>query len=673
MDKGFYNRALRYMDNIRALEPTLADARDAECCILQTDKGTVYGAITSVKISNGHIMTSCPEFGAIMTMVPEGESRVNRMVTISFARKTVSQPCESCLQLLVRINQENLRTQVLDGANHAVPVADLLGLPLPDPTVEATAVNAEQAQMPAQEAVTDEAPAAAASAAEEIPVQNEFAAEAPAAGEIPVQNEFAAEAPAAEEIPVQNEFAAEAPAAGEIPVQNEFAAEAPDAGEIPVQNEFAAEAPETEAAPVMEAEPAPEEKPEPMKPVSSGVMSNEEAQSMMAGFTGDVDADNPMAQFGFEVAELAEQADEELTENTNPFYDAPINPDSDAALPPHMRQNTQPRYMSERPQSQNMPSQQSTQYASQPMPGQQMYASQARPGQMRHPGGGTFRPGQSVSISQPMAQSQQTNSFQPGMQGTTFRPVQQPQQANSFQPGMQGTTFRPGQQPQQANTFQPGMQGNTFRPGQQNAPQSQQMNTFQPGQQNAPQSQQMNTFQPGQQNAVQSQQMNTFQPGQQNAPQSQQMNTFQPGQQNAAQSQQMNTFQQGNTFRPGQQNVSQSQQVSSYQAGAQYASQRRPGTGTGSRYLGSQYLDGQSSQYTGQSTVAQSGYGTQTAPKKGVGSAFRQRLSAFMNDENTPANQAAATEAELKRLAKEKKKAAKIDADFRKQMKKRGF
>ena len=183
----------------------------------------------------------------------------------------------------------------------------------------------------------------------------------------------------------------------------------------------------------------------------------------------------------------------------------------------------------------------------------------------------------------------------------------------------------------------------------------------------------MNTFQPGQQNAVQSQQMNTFQPGQQNAPQSQQMNTFQPGQQNAAQSQQMNTFQQGNTFRPGQQNVSQSQQVSSYQAGAQYASQRRPGTGTGSRYLGSQYLDGQSSQYTGQSTVAQSGYGTQTAPKKGVGSAFRQRLSAFMNDENTPANQAAATEAELKRLAKEKKKAAKIDADFRKQMKKRGF
>ena len=657
MDKGFYNRALRYMDNIRALEPTLADARDAECCILQTDKGTVYGAITSVKISNGHIMTSCPEFGAIMTMVPEGESRVNRMVTISFARKTVSQPCESCLQLLVRINQENLRTQVLDGANHAVPVADLLGLPLPDPTVEATAVNAEQAQMPAQEAVTDEAPAAAASAAEEIPVQNEFAAEAPAAGEIPVQNEFAAEAPAAEEIPVQNEFAAEAPAAGEIPVQNEFAAEAPDAGEIPVQNEFAAEAPETEAAPVMEAEPAPEEKPEPMKPVSSGVMSNEEAQSMMAGFTGDVDADNPMAQFGFEVAELAEQADEELTENTNPFYDAPINPDSDAALPPHMRQNTQPRYMSERPQSQNMPSQQSTQYASQPMPGQQMYASQARPGQMRHPGGGTFRPGQSVSISQPMAQSQQTNSFQPGMQGTTFRPVQQPQQANSFQPGMQGTTFRPGQQPQQANTFQPGMQGNTFRPGQQNAPQSQQMNTFQPGQQNAPQSQQMNTFQPGQQNA----------------PQSQQMNTFQPGQQNAAQSQQMNTFQQGNTFRPGQQNVSQSQQVSSYQAGAQYASQRRPGTGTGSRYLGSQYLDGQSSQYTGQSTVAQSGYGTQTAPKKGVGSAFRQRLSAFMNDENTPANQAAATEAELKRLAKEKKKAAKIDADFRKQMKKRGF
>ena len=61
------------------------------------------------------------------------------------------------------------------------------------------------------------------------------------------------------------------------------------------------------------------------------------------------------------------------------------------------------------------------------------------------------------------------------------------------------------------------------------------------------------------------------------------------------------------------------------------------------------------------------------APKRSSsGSAFRDRLSSFMSDDDD-SKSAPLSRAEQMRLAKEKKRLAKIDADFKKQMKKRGF
>ncbi len=90
MDKEFYNLAVKLMDNIRQLEPNLVSSRDAELCVLMTESEQIYAGITGVKISAGQLMRACPEYNAIMAMIPEGESRVRKLITVSFAHREVS-------------------------------------------------------------------------------------------------------------------------------------------------------------------------------------------------------------------------------------------------------------------------------------------------------------------------------------------------------------------------------------------------------------------------------------------------------------------------------------------------------------------------------------------------------------------------------------------------------
>ena len=114
MDKEFYHLAVRLMANISRVEPNLVSGHDAEMCIILTDQQHVYAGITGVRISNGQLMRACPEFNAVISMVPAGESRVEKMITVSFSHHNVSPPCEGCLDLLLRVNAENKDTKIFD-------------------------------------------------------------------------------------------------------------------------------------------------------------------------------------------------------------------------------------------------------------------------------------------------------------------------------------------------------------------------------------------------------------------------------------------------------------------------------------------------------------------------------------------------------------------------------
>ena len=126
MDNEFYNLAVKLMDNIGQLEPNLVAARDAELCVLMTESQQIYAGITGIKISAGQLMRACPEYNAIMAMIPENETHVLKLITVSFAHHEVSQPCEGCLELLCRVNPKNVNTEVFTTTNSTVKVIEMI-------------------------------------------------------------------------------------------------------------------------------------------------------------------------------------------------------------------------------------------------------------------------------------------------------------------------------------------------------------------------------------------------------------------------------------------------------------------------------------------------------------------------------------------------------------------
>lgn len=359
MDKEFYNLAVKLMDNIRQLEPNLVSSRDAELCVLMTDSEQIYAGITGVKISAGQLMRACPEYNAIMAMIPEGESRVRKLITVSFAHREVSQPCEGCLALLCRVNKENRDTEIYIASNRAVPASELM----PEDAEEQTPLI-----VPVKETA-------------EIPVDETFSP----ADEVIPENE---RIETTEIIDTTAEEIAE-DAQPEEAAESEPAAAEAAAAETAENAEAAEDAPEAQE----------EEKDEFQK------FGFEEAEND-GSFVDhvEVDSDNPFAE------ENAEAAGEVVTMGAANAMNDPKGPQS-GYMDPTMQ-----------PQSGYMQGQGGSLYASQPLPGQtsgsvqgggSMYASTPLPGAQNRGGvfqpnnGGVFQPG-----AQPMQQQMQQQPMQ---------------------------------------------------------------------------------------------------------------------------------------------------------------------------------------------------------------------------------------------------------------------
>ena len=596
MDKDFYNLAVRLMANISRVEPNLVSGHDAEMCVILTDQQHVYAGITGVRISNGQLMRACPEFNAIMSMVPAGESRVDKMITVSFANHSVSPPCEGCLELLLRVNADNKDTKIFDGPNHYVnpdslmhdeslsdQLADMfffaegnhaivggvatIPTPPPAPAEEKTApveeaASAEEAA-PAEEAASTEetAPAEEAVSAEEAPTE-----------ENPFAEEASEEAP-----PVQALGESEAPAANE-PAGDAGSAEGLSSkvdGSIPGASSMMnrpAGIPEAAAMAIADAVAAAE---------------GEHA----------ADPDDQFAQFGFEAGDPVDFVEEVKHDEDNPFYEPPVDPaEQDATLPPYMRdpRAQQPRYLYEQPQYDSM-QQPAMGYED---PQSSMYASQQMPGGGRRKG--LFQPGQQAAMRTAQMQSQQMSQY---TQSQYVSQQFQPQEGQTQEGQSQYVSQQFGQGQSQYLSAQPPQPGQSQYVSQQLRPAQSTLQPLRGGAQTG------QTFRPGQ--------------GQPSQPQA-----FRPGQTQPSQPQ---------PFRPGQSGQSQT---------SMYAQQPMQGV----------------------PYVPQGG----TQPRRESGSAFRQRLSIFMKDDGG-ADGADMTQSEMMRLAKEKKKKAKIDAQFKKDMKKKGF
>lgn len=104
------------MQKVKKSEPQLSDIYDSALCVLVTDNQHIYGGISGVVINNGNIARTHPEYQAITAMLVSGETCVEKMLTMDFKAKNVISPCQECINLLCRVNRNNLKTVICTSA-----------------------------------------------------------------------------------------------------------------------------------------------------------------------------------------------------------------------------------------------------------------------------------------------------------------------------------------------------------------------------------------------------------------------------------------------------------------------------------------------------------------------------------------------------------------------------
>ena len=91
-------------------------------CALLTKSGNIY---TGINIDANCSLGNCAEYGAIVDMLKNNETEIDKIVAYS-AKGVIYSPCGRCRELIRMINISNLETKVLVSKNKICTLKELL-------------------------------------------------------------------------------------------------------------------------------------------------------------------------------------------------------------------------------------------------------------------------------------------------------------------------------------------------------------------------------------------------------------------------------------------------------------------------------------------------------------------------------------------------------------------
>ena len=122
MDKDFE----KLLDEAKKLANKRILSEYAYCghvaCALLTKSGKIY---TGINIDANCSLGNCAEYGAIVEMLKNNESEIDKIVAYS-AKGVIYSPCGRCRELIRMINTSNLETKVLVSENKICTLKELL-------------------------------------------------------------------------------------------------------------------------------------------------------------------------------------------------------------------------------------------------------------------------------------------------------------------------------------------------------------------------------------------------------------------------------------------------------------------------------------------------------------------------------------------------------------------
>jgi len=102
-----YGAAINIMNSIKASGGNYAVYDSMSVCVILSDTNNIYTGINSATIENGKLKSTCSEYNAITSMMLAKETKINKIISVSFKTNGVVTPCEECQKLILDVNPEN--------------------------------------------------------------------------------------------------------------------------------------------------------------------------------------------------------------------------------------------------------------------------------------------------------------------------------------------------------------------------------------------------------------------------------------------------------------------------------------------------------------------------------------------------------------------------------------
>lgn len=122
---SLYDTAKQYADKIMLEQPSFFSGSGGSLTLIADEKNEIIFGITSIRITDGRIITVPSEYSAIASMVIENKKKAVEMVTVSFYDYGVTTPSPYCLNLLLRAGASNGDCQIATSPDESISASEL--------------------------------------------------------------------------------------------------------------------------------------------------------------------------------------------------------------------------------------------------------------------------------------------------------------------------------------------------------------------------------------------------------------------------------------------------------------------------------------------------------------------------------------------------------------------
>jgi len=153
-----YDSAINIMNSIKASGGNYATYDSMSVSVVLSESGKPFTGMNSATIVDGKLKSTCSEYNAITSMMLAGETKINKMISVSFKSNGIVVPCEDCQKLMIEINPENRLAMVGISKNEGITLESLKAAQAAQAAAQAAAEEAalEEAEQETVEEQTEE-------------------------------------------------------------------------------------------------------------------------------------------------------------------------------------------------------------------------------------------------------------------------------------------------------------------------------------------------------------------------------------------------------------------------------------------------------------------------------------------------------------------------------------